>query len=259
MLHFTDMMGNNISLDAYPQRIVSVVPSQTELLYSLKLEDEVVGITKFCVHPNDWFRNKKRVGGTKTLKIEEIVALKPDVVIANKEENTQSDIEQLQKCLPVWVSDIQTVSDAYSMIMGIGTLVNRVALARQIVAQVQQDFSLIPPIFKDKKIAYFIWKNPWMVAAKNTFVDAVLCDLGAINVFENFPRYPEVSNDMIRSSGADIVLLSSEPFPFGEQHIAELQALLPRAKILLVDGEMFSWYGSRLLHLKQYISELTIG
>lgn len=256
MLHFTDMMGHQLSLGKYPVRIVSVVPSQTELLFDLGLDEEVIGITKFCVHPEAWFRTKKRVGGTKTLNIDTISALQPDLIIANKEENTQADIELLQQRFPVWLSDIRTVDDAFRMITAIGALVNKEREADELLSLLRSDFSTLPPVFKDKKVAYFIWKDPWMVAADQTFVDSVLRHLGAENVFGSLTRYPEVTPALILDSKADLLLLSSEPFPFREKHTEELRQLLPDARVMLVDGEVFSWYGSRLRHLKSYLLEL---
>lgn len=255
ILHTTDMMGHKLSFRSFPKRIVSVVPSQTELLFELGLDEEVIGITKFCIHPDKWFRTKKRIGGTKTLKIAEIIALQPDIIIANKEENTQSDIALLQQHFPVWLSNILTIEDAFRMIAAVGSLVNKKQQATRLLSELTTDFATMPAFLKDKKAAYFIWKNPWMVAAGHTFVDSVLRQLGADNVFGRLERYPEVSAGDISSSQADLVLLSSEPFPFKEQHIAELQELLPEAKIVLVDGEVFSWYGSRLRHLRKYLLE----
>src|SRR6185437_6810940 len=122
---FTDMMGNKVVLNYPPRRIISLVPSQTELLYDLGLDGTVVGITKFCVHPNEWFRNKKRVGGTKTLHLNIIEELQPDLIIANKEENTREQIETLSTAYPVWVSNIQTISDGLDMIRKVGELVGK--------------------------------------------------------------------------------------------------------------------------------------
>lgn len=254
MPQFTDMMGHQILLDTFPKRIVSVVPSQTELLYDLGLDEEVIGITKFCVHPEEWFRKKTRVGGTKTLKVEEIVALRPDLVIANKEENTQEDIAALQKHIPVWVSDINTMDDAIAMIKAVGTMVNKFEKAFLICARLQADFNTLPEIFNHKKVAYFIWKDPWMAAAQGTFIDSVLQSLGAVNAFGDKFRYPEVELTALKD--VDCVLLSSEPYPFKEQHLQAIQMRLPQAKVMLVDGEMFSWYGSRMLQLKEYLNRL---
>ncbi len=253
------MMGHSITLNSHPKRIVSVVPSQTELLFDLGLDDAVVGITKFCVHPHSWFQQKPKIGGTKKLNIPAIKALQPDIVIANKEENTLEDIRALQAFVPVWLSDIVTINDAYTMILEVSKLTDTYSKGQEIVAALEQDFDSISGMLAHKRIAYFIWKNPWMVAANQTFIHAILQHLGAINVFENLNRYPEVSEEQIQAASPEVVLLSSEPFPFKAQHAEELQNFLPSAKIVLVDGEVFSWYGSRLLHLKTYMQEKLAG
>src|ERR1700741_3198050 len=110
-MHFIDQTGRKISIPQIPQRIISLVPSQTELLFDLGLDKEVVGITKFCVHPPEWFQTKTRVGGTKQLKIDLIKQLQPDLIIANKEENVKEQIEELEKHFPVWISDVNNLED----------------------------------------------------------------------------------------------------------------------------------------------------
>lgn len=258
MLQFTDMMGQQIQLHHYPKRIISVVPSQTEFLFSIGLEEEVIGITKFCIHPASWFATKQRIGGTKTLNIAQILSLNPDIIIANKEENTQEDILALQQHIPVWISDIETIEDAYTMMLGLGALTNKQSDAESIVASIKNNFDALPPIFKGKKVAYFIWRNPYMAAAQHTFIHQVLEHIGAINAFAAYERYPEISEDLLMHTTIDILLLSSEPYPFKEQHIHALQNILPRTKIILVDGEMFSWYGSRMLHVKAFLEQLEL-
>lgn len=256
MFTYTDQIGHTITLPEVPKRIVSVVPSQTELLFDLGLREEVVGITKFCIHPNEWFRNKTRVGGTKTLNLEKIRALNPDLILANKEENTEDDIKTLQKEFPVWTSDILNLCDAYNMITELGIIVQRESKATEIVLQLQSDFASMPTLFSGKRLAYFIWKNPYMVAASATFIHHVLSHLGATNTAKHLNRYPIWEEQDIKDSDAEILLLSSEPYPFKAKDIAELQHILPKSKVLLVDGELFSWYGSRLLKLKDYLFKL---
>src|SRR5689334_18071707 len=126
MPSFTDQIGRTISLNKTPRRIISLVPSQTELLYDLGLSDEVVGITKFCVHPEEWFRNKPRVGGTKQLNMDIIHHLQPDLVIANKEENVREQVEELASHYPVWVSDINNPDDAYWMMKELGSITGKI-------------------------------------------------------------------------------------------------------------------------------------
>lgn len=258
---FADQLGRTIQLPDFPQRIVSVVPSQTELLHHLGLEGRVVGITKFCVHPSDWYRNKTRVGGTKKLKLDKIRALQPDLIIANKEENDQAQIEELMQEFPVWISDIETVTDALAMIQGVGHVTGTVASAYRQVSRIRMAFKEIPEL-SNTPTAYFIWRKPWMVAGHSTYIDDLLKHCGMVNVFADRPsRYPEVSNEEVMAARPGLILLSSEPYPFKEQHMAELRALCPQAMILLVDGEMFSWYGSRMVEAAEYLKDLigTLG
>src|SRR4051812_11307667 len=123
MTRFTDQMGNAVELEGPPSRIVSLVPSQTELLFYLGLDKEVAGITKFCIHPAEMFHSKPRVGGTKKYDFEKIRQLAPDLIIGNKEENEQKQVEELQKLYPVWMSDIRNLADALQMIRSVGELV----------------------------------------------------------------------------------------------------------------------------------------
>jgi len=251
-----DMMGKLMSCPNSPQRIISLVPSQTELLYALGLGQRVVGITKFCIHPDEWFRSKTRIGGTKTLHIDKIKALQPDLIIGNKEENDQAQILALAGIAPVWMSDIYNVTDALKMIAHIGALTQTETQAHTITAAIERGFATPNNLFQGKSVAYFIWRDPWMVAASDTFINDVLHRLGAHNAFAQLQRYPMLDDAQIAHTPIDMILLSSEPYPFKAQHIQELQALQPQAKILLVDGEMFSWYGSRLALAPAYFQSL---
>lgn len=274
-----DMMGRSVDVPELPKRIISLVPSQTELLADLGVEDEVVGITKFCVHPDRWFRSKTRVGGTKTVHIDRVAALKPDLIIANKEENDRVQIEALESVAPVWVSDIKTLDDALEMIRAVGKLCNKTAEADSIANRTQSMFSalqqrielsqkyqkFIPPYVEQKsplrligtkRVAYCIWRKPWMWAGSDTFITDLLDRCGLENVLHTEQRYPDKDLAQLAALQPELVLLSSEPYPFKEAHIAEVQAAVPDAKVLLVDGEMFSWYGSRLLQAPEYLAGL---
>jgi len=259
---FTDMMGRQVTINGTPKRIVSLVPSQTELLYDLGLRDEVVGITKFCVHPAEWFRSKRRVGGTKTVHIDVVKELAPDLILANKEENTKEDIEALAAFCPVWVSDIKSLAEACYMLLQVGKLVGRASEAEDLNLRVTKGFHQLhtqvlgfPPSTK-KQVAYLIWRKPWMCAGGDTFISDMLTRLGWENVLANMPRYPSIELEQLRDMQPGRILLSSEPYPFKEQHIAEIKAVLPHAQVMLVDGEMFSWYGSRLLLAPAYFATL---
>lgn len=253
-MEFIDQMNRTIRLEKTPRRIVSLVPSQTELLYDLGCKDRVVGITKFCIHPDKWFREKTRVGGTKQLNFDRIAELEPDLIIANKEENTKDDIERLALDYPVYISDISNVDDALKMIQAIGQIVNESNRAQVLSNQILNDYQSWPQL--DGKVLYFIWANPFMVAGKNTFIGQVLSDLGLENTIDDpNARYPELTELELSQLDLEYVFLSSEPFPFKEKHIKRLEKLT-QSKVLLVDGEMFSWYGSRMLKMKSYFETL---
>lgn len=252
----TDMMGRTVMVPEHPKRIVSLVPSQTELLYALGLTEEVAGITKFCIHPEEWFRSKTRVGGTKKLHIDRIRALHPDLIIANKEENTQAEIELLAADYPVWISDVRTVAQGLAMIRAVGAMVNRPDQAGKIVDTIQNGFAALPPSDKPVRTAYFIWRNPWMTVGADTFIHDMMAHAGLHNVYADQHRYPETDLSELQERRPHLVLLSSEPYPFKERHIAEIRSALPEAAILLADGELFSWYGSRMQYAPAYFQEL---
>jgi ABC-type Fe3+-hydroxamate transport system substrate-binding protein len=251
-----DQLQRSITLAQTPLRIVSLVPSITELLYDLGLEEKVVGITKFCVHPRQWFISKTRVGGTKSVKIEAVHALKPDLIIASKEENVREQIDLLGKYYSVWISDIKTLQDTYQLIDQLGVITGSSDKAVEIIRSIQKEFAALGSIKARKKACYLIWRNPYLTVGGDTFIHHLLDICGFENIFGHLPRYPEIKMDQVMEANCDLVLLSSEPFPFKEKHIADLEKLLPNARIVLVDGELFSWYGSRLLYAPRYFKEL---
>jgi ABC-type Fe3+-hydroxamate transport system substrate-binding protein len=232
-----------------PNRIVSLVPSQTELLHYLGLEDRVVGITKYCVRPADWIGKKAIIGGTKTANIAAIRALKPDLILANKEENVREQVEELAAFCPVWTSEVATLSDALSMIEQVGRLTGTDEKALLLTEQLRQKFAQlrqqIPTV--PRRCAYLIWRKPYMAAGGDTFISDMLTYSGFTNVFADERRYPVCTPDQLVALAPEYILLSSEPFPFSEKHITELQKICPYAQVQLVDGEQYSWYGSRLL------------
>lgn len=252
---FTDHLHNQTSIPYPPQRIVSLVPSQTELLYDLELGEKVVGITKFCVHPSGWRKSKTIIGGTKNFRLDAIRSLSPDLIIGNKEENDQEGIEALQKEFPVWMSDVITLADAFRLITDIGEITGAMAEATALRQKIENTFIAMDKLPALRSL-YLIWRKPWMGAGAQTFIDAMMTTAGLINVLQNRMRYPQLTDAEICDLNPDVVMLSSEPYPFREKHIAELQQLVPGSKIVLVDGEMFSWYGSRMLHFPDYILTL---
>jgi ABC-type Fe3+-hydroxamate transport system substrate-binding protein len=244
---------NGPQLNFIPQRIISLVPSQTELLYSLQLDQQTVGITKFCIHPKEWHTVKTRIGGTKNINIDTIKKLQPDLIIANKEENVKEQIEMLATDYPVWVTDVNTVADALHMILDIGQLTGKSEAAASLVSNIKHQFSTIVGVYPPIRTAYLIWNNPYMTIGGDTFINDILKKAGLQNVFEKNIRYPQITVNDIKNSNCQLLLLSSEPYPFKQQHIASLQQYLPGVKMMLADGEMFSWYGSRMLLVPEYL------
>jgi len=257
---FIDQLQRKISLAEFPQRIVSLVPSITELLFDLKLNDEVVGITKFCVHPESWFKIKTKVGGTKNVKIDVIASLKPQLIIANKEENVKEQIEALEKIAPVFVTDVSDLNSALQMIKMIGVITNRFDNSQSIIQKIKNEFAklLFPPSGDGlgMKACYLIWRKPYMTVGGDTFINYMIERCGFENAFKHYTRYPEVSISQLSTLNCKLILLSSEPYPFKQKRIYELQPFLQSTKIILVDGEMFSWYGSRLQFASAYFLKL---
>jgi len=256
MSFYVDQLGKRIELLTAPNKIVSLVPSQTELLFDLGLNEEVIGITKFCVHPQDWFKTKIKIGGTKQLHVDRIRKLTPDLIIANKEENVREQIQELEKDFPVWISDVNDLDSALSMTESIGVIINRQQQAENMSNLIQQNFAQLQTVNSKLSACYLIWRNPYMTIGGDTFINNMLGYAGFQNVFENQKRYPEVTLEDLKTASCQVLLLSSEPYPFKLKHVEELQSFLPETKIILVDGEMFSWYGSRLLKAPAYFQQL---
>lgn len=257
---YLDQMGRTVEVPSVPHRIISLVPSQTELLYDLGLGERVVGITKFCVHPEEWFRSKPRVGGTRKVDIEKVRALKPDLIIGNKEENERRDIQALEQEFPVWMSDVRSLHHAAHMILHVGAITGTEGVAARIMRGIEGAFGALKPLEEPRTVAYFIWRDPFMVAGHGTFVNDMLLRCGLVNVFdEDDARYPEISAQDLSEADPDLILLASEPYPFKEEHIAEFNMICPGTPVRLVDGELFSWYGSRLLKAPAYFAGLSLG
>lgn len=254
----TDQMGNNLSIPEKPKRIISLVPSQTELLFDLGLEEEIVGVTKFCVHPKDSVASKTIIGGTKKFRFETIHKLKPDIIFGNKEENYQSGIEQLKQNYPVWMSDIKTLDDAFDMINSLGRITGMFQNSLKLVRSIKNEFLSLPKVDKPKSVLYLIWQEPKMTVGGDTFIHHLLEKAGYINLAKSLSRYPELTDEDIESLRPDLIFLSSEPFPFREKHLKEFKNRFPKVKVSLVDGEMFSWYGSRLNLAPPYFRELLL-
>jgi ABC-type Fe3+-hydroxamate transport system substrate-binding protein len=235
-------------------KVVSLVPSITEALFDLGLtENEVIGRTKFCIHPSEKVKNVSIIGGTKNINIEKIKALRPDLILANKEENVKEQVEALMNDCKVSVTNVETIEDNYYLLKTLGRLFNKEEKA--------QCFNLkIYDVLNEAKVnsrvnvAYLIWKNPYMTIGSDTFIHKILGEIGFDNIFKDRKRYPEITVEDL--ANAEIIMLSSEPFPFKEKHIEELKAFYPDKKIMIVDGEAFSWYGTHIAKCGNYFKEL---
>ena len=259
-MEFKDQIGRFLTLNKTPKRIVCLVPSLTELLVDLGLEDDIVGVTKFCIHPAGLKKIKTVVGGTKNINIEKIKALQPDIILCNKEENSKGIVQICEEIAPTHVSDIYTINDNLALIKQYGQVFSVENEASEIIAKINSELSNFKEFIKNKepkKVVYFIWKNPWMAVGNTTFINHLLLLNKFDNVYQHKERYPEIDlEEMKLNHQLDFVLLSSEPYPFKEKHILEIEKQTQQAKAVLVDGEMFSWTGSRLIKAFDYFKKL---
>lgn len=260
---FKDQIHKELILDEYPKRIISLVPSQTELLVDLGLEDNIVGITKFCIYPKRLLLDKTIVGGTKRVNYKKIISLQPDLIIGNKEENTIEIINELEEIAPVYISNIITIEDSLKFISDIGQLCNRKIESKQLVKKIDNAKIEFIEFVKNqpfRKVAYFIWNKPWMVVGSNNYINEILKLNKFENIFGNTPnRYPDIYveyfSDLSPGLKPEFVLLPSEPYRFKKEDIKELKQHID-CSVKLVDGEMFSWYGSRILKAFEYFKKL---
>ena len=231
---------------AFPQTIVSLVPSITELLFDLGLGDRVVGRTRFCIHPENKVEDVEIIGGTKNPRVKKIVSLEPDLIIANKEENRKKHIEELEKHTDVHLTNITNLNEALFGIHLIGELCGAEEEAAELLENIQAEMERVPEE-PQLSVAYMIWRKPWMTVGGDTYINSVLGHWNLKNVFQEDTRYPEISLNAIVRKNPDLIFLSSEPYPFKEKHINEVKNACPRSNVVLVNGEWFSWYGSRML------------
>lgn len=243
-----DDLKRLIEIKHIPQRVISLCPSITETLIEMGVN--VVGRTKFCIHPKEKIKNIAVVGGTKQVHYDKIDELMPDLIVCEKEENTLEIVQTLEKKYPVYVVNVESWYDGIQMIKNLGNLFDKAVITNEWLQNIPERLT---PIFYQKKVVYLIWYNPIMTVGKTTYINDVLNQLGAFNSFESYDsRYPMITIEEIQKVNPDYLLLSSEPFPFKQKHIDEFQKLLPATAIQLVDGEMFSWYGVRMQKAVDY-------
>lgn len=250
---FRDQRGQIIRLQDYPERIISLVPSLTELLFDLGLDEEIVGVTDYCSSPQGKVDQRVKIGGPKALDFRAIERLDPDLAVGDKEENDREGILRLEELTPVWVSDVRDLEDALEMIRGLGEIVNRFEEAGRLAEEIRRGFAELP-VYPPLRAAYLIWVDPYMAAGGETFINEMLGRCGFVNVFGDRPRYPEVTLEEVGK--AEVILLSSEPYAFERKEVEYIKKSCPAACVIRVDGTMFSWYGSRLKRAPAYFRAL---
>ena len=239
-----------------PERIVSLCPSITETLFALGAGPRVVGRTRYCIHPANRVAPIPTVGGTKTVDLSRVEALRPDLVVAVQEENSESQIRALAQRHEVLLLDPVDIPTALQDILRLGARVGSTASAVGLVHEITAAFEAVPRA-ADIPVVYLIWRKPLMAVGAGTYIDALLVRLGLINQASGLPsRYPTLDRAAIGRLSPRLVLASTEPFPFAENHLAELRATFPGACPVRVDGEMFSWHGARMKLAARYFGEL---
>ena len=257
MAIYADQTGRSLELPTAPRRIVSTVPSQTELLHDLGLNEQVVGITAYCVHPSHWLKEKEVIGGTKDLQIDKIKGLKPDLIVANKEENIREQIEKLATDIPVYVSDIKSPRDTLAFVNDLGEILGVAERSKKLTDGIEKSLDDFGNHNIEGSCCYFIWKEPYMVVSNDTFIQSMVDLTGLHNpVKHNDQRYPQITLDQLSTLAPDVVLLSSEPYRFTTADLHDFGHRFPESVIKLVDGEMMSWYGSRLIKGLRYVKRL---
>jgi len=235
-------------------KVVSLVPSITEALFDLGLtENQVIGRTKFCIHPEEKVKNVAIIGGTKNINIDKIKALQPDLILANKEENIKEQVETLMNDFKVIVTNVENIEDNYYLLKNLGKIFNKEEKAQSFNLKIY-DILDQAKIDSTIKVAYLIWKNPYMTIGSDTFIHKILAEIGFENIFKDKKRYPEIQVEDLAE--AELIMLSSEPFPFKEKHIEELREFYPDKNIMIVDGEAFSWYGTHIAKCEDYFKGL---
>jgi iron complex transport system substrate-binding protein len=253
---WVDHLNRTIECVFPPQRIISLCPSITETLFALGLADQIVGKTRYCIHPEEGVKRVKNVGGTKTVREDVIHALNPDLILAEKEENTKEMVESLARKNPVFVANVENWRDALNLIRDLGRLTDREERAFHLAGEIESMMQNLPRT-NGRKVAYLIWKNPYMVAGNHTYIHSLLEHCGFVNVFRDHEsRYPVVSEEDLQRTAPEFLFMSTEPFPFAESHRAEMQARFPQIKVMRVDGEIFSWHGARMRKLPDYLKQL---
>jgi ABC-type Fe3+-hydroxamate transport system substrate-binding protein len=251
-----DASGVAFAAGIPPQRIVSLIPSTTELLCDLGLADRLVGVTVYCVEPRDVVRGKPKIGGEKNPDLQQIHRLTPDLVVANVEENVRAHVETLRGWgIPVWVTYPRNVDDSLRMIRELGEVTGVPERAAALLEELDPLVAHTRAMAAERPrvpLFYAIWRNPYMSLNADTYLSDVLTTCGAANIFADCAeRYPAVTLDEVAARSPSVILLPDEPFRFRRVHLKDFApyAGVPAvrdSRIHLVDGKPFSWHGRRL-------------
>ncbi len=252
MLEIQDQIGRILKLERKPRRIISLVPSLTELAAEFAGEDSIIGLTTWCVHPKGLKESKTIIGGTKNVNVELVRQLQPDLILANKEENIEEQIEILAKDFPVYVSDVRDLKSARGLIKEMGNLLQADEKAHVYLHQATEALSKMDK--SEGSFLIFIWNKPFMVAGPDSYISALLEAKGFKNAAPNGSRYPELSWEEVQRLKPKYIFLSSEPYPFKSADTIEFHKARFTCKIL--DGEMLTWYSHRLAKSLNYINRL---
>ncbi len=255
---FIDDLEREIVFDKTPQRIISLVPSVTELLFDLGLDDNIAGCTDFCVHPKEKVRKIYKIGGTKDFSLNKIRELKPDLIISVKEENNRELVLEIANEFPTVIFEVVDIESALELIKSIGIIVNKKDKSARLIKDIKHELlQLKTDNNKVMTACYLIWENPMITVNSDTFISEMMSIVGFKNIFsDNLKNYPEITKKELLDAKPEYILLSSEPFFFSKKHQKEYQIKYPNFIVILVNGEMFSWYGSRMLKAFKYFKSL---
>jgi len=258
MITFTDQLHREIQIEQPPKKIVSLVPSITELLFDLGLEGQISGRTKFCIHPEDKVKHVPTIGGVMGLDYHKLKEIGPDLILASKEENGMNEINEIANDFPVWVCNINNLEDALAMIRSIGEMCQVNKNAEKMEQDILQEFKKLDEIPEGVvKGAYIVWKNPLYTINQNTFIHDMLRRIGVENVFAGKEEsYPKILEEELQKKNTDYIFLPSEPYNFTEREAREFRKKFPKTEVRRVDGEYFAWYGSHLLKAPSYFKQI---
>jgi len=252
---FKDDLGYQVMIPDQPRRIISLCPSITETLFELGAGKQVAGLTSYCIHPYKKTKKKTKIGGPRNPDIPGILDLDPDLVITSREENRQEDVDILRKKLPVITFDVKSIESSRNMILKLGLITWRLKPAMNYVQKLDKLLHIKAPLHEAYSVLYLVWKDPWMAAGHGNYICDLMKSQGFINVLpEHSRRYPVIHPAEIVQP--DFIFLSSEPFPFNSEHLEETSIIFGGTKTVLVDGEMFGWYGTRIIRAIPYIRAL---